>query len=161
MLFSCIVAVAENDVIGRGNQLPWHLPADLRRFKALTMGKPMIMGRKTFDSIGRPLPGRTSIVVSRQPTLSIAGCIVVGSLSEAIAAAGQAPEITLIGGAELFRQALPSIDVIHLTRVHAQVPGDVFFPPLVPAQWRSTLLARHAADENHAYAFSFMELRRE
>ena len=157
---SCVVAVAENGVIGSHNRLPWHLPADLQRFKALTLGKPMIMGRKTWDSIGRPLPGRTSIVVSRQSQLSIEGCIVAGSLEQAIAAAGDVPEIALIGGAELFRVALPDVAVIHLTRVHAQVPGDVYFPALVAEEWTETLIERHEADERHAYAFSFLELRR-
>jgi len=160
MVLSCVVAVAENGVIGSHNGLPWHLPADLQRFKALTMGKPMIMGRKTWDSIGRPLPGRTSIVVSRQPQLAIAGCIVAGSLADAIAAAGDVPEIAVIGGADLFRLALPAVTVIHLTRVHAAVPGDVFFPALLPGEWNETAIERHEADARHAYAFSFLELHR-
>ena len=164
MRLTCVVAAAENGVIGSGNQLPWHLPADLQRFKALTLGKPMIMGRRTWDSIGRPLPGRTSIVVSRQPQLvrlaAVPGCIVVGSLPEAIAAAGPVPEIAVIGGAELFRLALPDTDVIHLTRVHAQVPGDVCFPALRAEEWTETFIARHEADARHAYAFSFVELSR-
>jgi dihydrofolate reductase len=159
-MLSCVVAVARNGVIGNGNQLPWHLPADLKRFKALTLGKPMIMGRKTYESIGRPLPGRTNIVVSRQHDLSIEGCIVAGSLPDAIRLAGAAPEITLIGGAELFSQALATTEVIHLTRVHADVPGDVFFPPLSSLEWHETLVARHEADDRHAYAFSFLELTR-
>ena len=160
MVLTCVVAVAQNGVIGNRNGLPWHLPADLQRFKALTMGKPMIMGRKTWDSIGRPLPGRTSIVVSRQPRLEIPGCIVVGSLPEAIAAAGDVPEIAVIGGADLFRMALPEVGVIHLTRVHADVPRDVFFPELVPGEWSETSLERHPADARHAYDFSFVELQR-
>ena len=160
MVLTCVVAVAQNGVIGNRNGLPWHLPTDLQRFKALTMGKPMIMGRKTWDSIGRPLPGRTSIVVSRQPRLEIPGCIVVGSLPEAIAAAGDVPEIAVIGGADLFRMALPEVGVIHLTRVHADVPGDVFFPELVPGEWSEISLERHPADARHAYDFSFVELQR-
>jgi len=165
---SCVVAVAENGVIGSHNTLPWHLPADLQRFKALTLGKPMIMGRKTYDSIGRPLPGRTSIVVSRQPQLAIPGCIVVTSLQQALAAAadaagdvtGDLPGAAIIGGADLFRLALPDVDVIHLTRVHADVPGDVFFPQLDPHEWSETLIERRAADARHAYAFSFLQLQR-
>jgi dihydrofolate reductase len=157
---SCVVAVAENGVIGSHNQLPWHLPADLQRFKALTLGKPMIMGRKTYDSIGRPLPGRTSIVVSRQASLEIPGCIVVTSLQQALTAAGDAPDVALIGGADLFRLALPDVDVIHLTRVHADVPGDVFFPPLDPDEWIETPIEHHQADARHAYAFSFLQLQR-
>jgi len=159
MQLSCVVAVAANGTIGSRNELPWHLPADLQRFKALTLGKPILMGRKTYDSIGRPLPGRTNIVVTRQQ-LAIPGCVVVGSLPEALAAAGNVPEAALIGGAELFRLALPQVDVIHLTRVHADVPGDVFFPELDPTEWHEILIARHEIDERHAYAFSFLELRR-
>ena len=160
MRLTCVVAVAENGVIGSDNQLPWHLPADLQRFKVLTLGKPMIMGRRTYDSIGRPLPGRTSIVVTRQPQLAIAGCIVVQSLEAALAAAGDSEEASLIGGAELFRLALPQVDVIHLTRVHAQVPGNVLFPELDPQEWTQTLLERHPSDARHAYAFSFLQLQR-
>lgn len=157
---SIVVAVAENGVIGNGNQLPWHLPDDLRRFKELTMGKPMVMGRKTYESIGRPLPGRTSIVVTRQQDLRIDGCIVVNSLAAALDASGEAPEVVIIGGAELFRHALPSVDLIHLTRVHASVPGDTFFPELDPQQWTEVTLARHAADDRHAHAFSCIEMAR-
>jgi dihydrofolate reductase len=160
MRLTCVVAVAENGVIGSHNQLPWHLPADLQRFKALTLGKPMIMGRKTYDSIGRPLPGRTSIVISRQAQLEIPGCIVVDSLDAAIAAAGDVPEAAVIGGADLFRLALPRIDIVHLTRVHAQIPGDIFFPELDPREWQETLLERHESDARHAYACSFLQLQR-
>lgn len=158
-MLSCVVAVAQNGVIGRSNQLPWHLPADLKRFKAMTLGKPIVMGRKTYDSIGRPLPGRTNIVVTRQPR-SIDGCTVVGSLPEAIAAAGQVPEIALIGGAQLFATALPQVRIIHLTRVHADVPGDVFFPALSAHEWQETLLESHEPDERHAYSYSFLTLKR-
>ena len=160
MSCSIVVAVAENGVIGNGNQLPWHLPDDLRRFKELTLGKPMVMGRKTYDSIGRPLPGRTSIVVTRQQGLRIDGCVVVSSLAAALDAAGQAPEVVIIGGAELFRHALSGVDLIYLTRIHASVPGDTFFPELDPQQWRETVLARHPADDRHAHAFSFIVLAR-
>lgn len=159
-MLSCVVAVAQNGVIGRDNQLPWHLPADLRHFKAMTLGKPVVMGRKTFESIGRPLPGRLNIVVTRQPDLQIDGCVVVDSLPAALAAAGDAPETALIGGAELFRLALPQVQIIHLTRVHAAVPGDVFFPELSPGAWQETLLERHEPDERHAYAYSFVTLTR-
>jgi len=155
-----VVAAAENGVIGNANQLPWHLPDDLRRFKELTLGGPMVMGRKTFDSIGRPLPGRTSIVVTRQAGLRIDGCIVVNSLDEALVAAGEVPEVALIGGEELFRHALPRADIIHLTRVHADVPGDTFLPPLDPLQWHAYVLATHPADARHAYAFSYIEMTR-
>lgn len=159
-MIAIIVAVAQNGVIGVANALPWRLPDDLKRFKALSLGKPVVMGRRTFDSIGRPLPGRTNIVVSRQPGLAIDGAIVTGSFDDALAAAGAAPEIVVIGGAEIFRQALPRTDTIHLTRVHARVDGDVFFPELDPAKWRETAVEHHAADERHLYAFSFVTLQR-
>jgi dihydrofolate reductase len=159
-VISLIVAVAENGAIGSDNRLPWHLPDDLKRFKALSLGKPVIMGRRTFDSIGRPLPGRTNIVISRQAGLAIEGVRVVHSLDAALAAAGAVPEIVVIGGAEIFRQVLPRTSTIHLTRVHARVEGDVFFPELEPAQWREAAVEHHAADERHQYAFSFVTLQR-
>jgi dihydrofolate reductase len=159
-MISIIVAVAENGVIGSENRLPWHLPDDLKRFKALSLGKPVVMGRRTFDSIGRPLPGRTNIVISRQARLAIAGVLVTHSLDAALAAAGSVPEIVVIGGAEIFRQVLPRTTTIHLTRVHAGVDGDVFFPKLDPAQWREAAVEHHAADERHQYAFSFVTLQR-
>jgi dihydrofolate reductase len=159
-MISIIVAVAQNGVIGAGNRLPWHLPDDLKRFKALSMAKPIVMGRRTFDSIGKPLPGRTNIVVSRQPGLAIEGTIVTPSLDAALAAAGAVPEVVVIGGAEIFRQVLPRTAVVHLTRVHAQVAGDVVFPELDPGKWRETALEHHAADERHQYAFTFVTLER-
>lgn len=159
-MISIIVAAAENGAIGSGNRLPWHLPDDLKRFKALSLRKPIVMGRRTFDSIGRPLPGRTNIVVSRQLGLAIEGVVVVQSLDAALAAAGSVPEIVVIGGAEIFRQVLPGTDTVHLTRVHAHVAGDVFFPQLDPAQWREAAVEHHAADERHQYAFSFVTLQR-
>jgi len=160
MPLSIIVAVAENGVIGNANALPWRLPDDLKRFKALTLGKPVVMGRKTYDSIGRPLPGRTNIVVSRQSGLQIAGCIVVNCVDAAMAAAGSADEIMLIGGAELYCRALPAVNKIYLTRVHANVPGDTFFPELDSRQWHETPVASHPVDERHAHAFSFINLQR-
>jgi dihydrofolate reductase len=160
VLISIVVAVAENGVIGRDNALPWRLPDDLRRFKELTLGKPIVMGRRTYESIGRPLPGRTNIVVSRQRDLRIEGCVVVGSMDEAIAAAADASEIMLVGGAQLYREVMPMVDRIYLTRVHAPIDGDVRFPALDPKQWRETNIATHAADERHAYSFSFVNLER-
>ncbi|HEX7115327.1 MAG TPA: type 3 dihydrofolate reductase [Steroidobacter sp.] len=159
-MLSLLVAAAENDVIGRQNDLPWRLPDDLKRFKALSLGKPVIMGRRTYESIGRPLPGRTNIVVSRRPDLAIEGCIVVDSLEAAIAVAGEAPEILVIGGAEVFREALPRASRIYLTRVHAHVEGDVHFPALEPDEWREVEVQHHPADERHAHAFSFILLER-
>nr|WP_298728812.1 type 3 dihydrofolate reductase [uncultured Steroidobacter sp.] len=159
-MLSIIVAVADNGVIGSGNQLPWRLPDDLKRFKALSLGKPIVMGRKTFDSIGRPLPGRLNIVISRRSGLEIPGCRVVTSIDEALAAAQPAPEIVIVGGADIYRQVLPSVQVIHLTRVHANVAGDVVFPELQPHEWREVAKEYHPADERHAHAFTFSTLER-
>lgn len=152
--------MARNGVIGRDGALPWRLPDDLRRFKALTMGKPILMGRRTWESIGRPLPGRHSIVVSRQPGLAIEGATVVRSLDEAIRAAGNVSEVCIIGGAELYREALPRTDVIHLTRVHASVEADVFLPAIDATEWEVVTRVDCPADERHAYPCSFLTLRR-
>jgi dihydrofolate reductase len=149
-----IVAVADNGVIGRDNALPWHLPDDLKRFKRLTMGKPMVMGRKTFESIGKPLPGRVNIVVTRDTNYRRDGIIVAHGLDAALHAAGEAPEVMVIGGAELFRSSLPRATRLHLTRVHADVPGDVHWPA-VGNEWRCIERERHEADERHAYACTF------
>jgi dihydrofolate reductase len=159
-LVSLVVATDERGAIGRASGLPWHLPDDLRRFKALTLGKPVVMGRKTWDSIGRPLPGRHNIVITRQAGLALSGTTVVASLEEALAAAGDVPEVCVIGGAEVFRQALPQVDVVHLTRVHATVAADTYLPPLDATAWEEVAREEHAADERHAHAFSFVEFRR-
>lgn len=160
MKLALIVAVADNGVIGQHNDLPWRLPEDLKRFKALTMGKPIIMGRKTFDSIGRPLPGRVNIVISRQSDLALPGCIVASSLSAALVAAGAVEEAVVIGGAEIYRQALPQAQRIYLTQVHAAVAGDTVFPPLDAARWRSIAREDYPADERHVHAYSFVILER-
>ena len=124
-MITLIVAVADNGVIGRDNALPWHLPDDLKRFKRLTLGKPIVMGRKTFESIGKPLPGRQNIVVTRDANYRREGITVVHGIDDAVRAAGEATELMVIGGAELFRLFLPRATRIHLTRVHADVAGDV------------------------------------
>jgi dihydrofolate reductase len=159
-MLTIIVAVADHGVIGSGNRLPWRLPDDLKRFKALSLGKPVVMGRKTYDSIGRPLPGRSNIVVSRQRDLQIAGCTVVPSLAEAMTAAGPAPEVVIVGGADIYRQVLPQVTTIHLTRVHAGIAGDVHFPQLAENEWREVAREYHPADERHAHAFTFSTLAR-
>ena len=160
MRLTIVVAVSENGVIGTGNQLPWRLPDDLKRFKALTMGKPIIMGRKTYESIGRPLPGRRNIVITRQRGMQIEGCVVVGSVGEALAAAEPAEEVILGGGGDLYAQLIDRVTTIHLTRVHVTIAGDVFFPELRAEEWQSTIEGRHAADERHAHAFTFETLTR-
>ena len=159
-LVSIVVAMDERGAIGRDGKLPWRLPEDLKRFKALTIGKPVVMGRKTWQSIGKPLPGRHNIVVTRQRNFGAPEVTVVDSLAAAIAAAGDVPEICIIGGAELYRLALPITDVLHLTRVHATVPADTYFPPIDPGSWHEVARIDRPADDAHAYACSFVELRR-
>jgi dihydrofolate reductase len=159
-VISLVVAATENDVIGRDNGMPWHLPDDLKYFKARTMGKPMLMGRKTFESIGKPLPGRTSLVLTRDATWRADGVVVVGSLDEALAWARNVPELCAIGGAEIFRLVLPLARRLFLTRIHAAVPGDTFLPKIDLNEWREVERAEHPADDRHAYAMSFITLDR-
>lgn len=154
-----VVAVARNGVIGRGNALPWHLPDDLRHFKELTLGKPILMGRRTWDSLGRPLPGRRNIVLSRDPGCQPTGAIVVRSLAEARAAAGPG-SLMVIGGAELYRLCLPLARVLHLTEVDADVDGDVRFPEWERAEWREVDRRAYPADARHALPYSFVTLER-
>jgi dihydrofolate reductase len=154
-----VVAAAENDVIGRGNQLPWHLPADLRHFKSLTLGKPVLMGRKTYESIGKALPGRTNIVLSRSAAFTPRDCIVVRTLEEARAAAGAQP-LMVIGGADIYRQCLPFASRIHLTLIHARIDGDTLFAAWRGAEWDASSCERHEPDDKNAYAYSFITLER-
>jgi dihydrofolate reductase len=155
VIVSLIVAAADNGVIGRDNALPWHLPEDLKRFKRLTLGKPIVMGRKTFESIGKPLPGRQNIVVTRDANYRRDGVTVVHSADAALAAAGAAPEIMVIGGADLFRMFLPRAQRVHLTRVHGDVAGDIHWAPLDAARWQRTAAEEHPADERHSHAMTF------
>lgn len=159
-LVSIIVAMDERSAIGRAGGLPWRLPEDLRRFKALTLGKPVVMGRRTWDSIGNPLPGRHNIVVTRRHGLELGGATVVGSFAQALAVAGAVPEVCVIGGADIYRAALPVTDVLHVTRVHATFEADTFFPPLDPARWIEIAREDRPADERHAWPYSFCELHR-
>lgn len=156
-LVSIIVATDERGAIGMDGGLPWRLPDDLRRFKALTLGKPVVMGRKTWDSIGRPLPGRHNIVITRQAGLELPGATVVASFGQALAAAGDVPEVCIIGGAEIYRLALPHTDVIHRTRVHATVSADTYFPALVPDEWDEQVRAEHPVDDRHSFAYAYVE----
>jgi len=150
-----IVAVADSGVIGRDNTLPWHLPDDLRHFKRQTLGKPVLMGRKTCDSLGKPLPGRQNIVLTRDTNYHRDGVTVVHDVDAALAAAGEAPEVMVIGGAELFRVLQPRAGRVHMTRVHGNIAGDVFWPPLDPRDWQLTGSEPHPADERHAHAMTF------
>jgi dihydrofolate reductase len=156
-----IVAAAENDVIGRGNSLPWRLPADLRRFKALTLGKCVLMGRKTYESIGRALPGRTNLVLSRSPEFAPGDCTVVATLEAARIAAGTACTLMVIGGAEIYRLCLPLASRIHLTLVHTRIEdGDAFFGGWRSPEWRESGRERHEPDDKHSSAYSFVTLDR-
>lgn len=160
MKISIIVAMAANGVIGNDNELPWHLPADLKHFKQTTMGKPILMGRKTWESIGRPLPGRTNIVITRDSAYSATGCIVVNSIEAALAAAGEQDEVMVIGGAELYRQVLPCADTIYLTRIHASFDGDTRFPEISDTEWQQLERIDHEADEKNLQDYSFIRLER-
>ncbi len=160
MIRSLVVAMARNRVIGRDNALPWRLPEELAHFKRVTMGHPIVMGRRTWESIGRPLPGRQNIVVTRTPGYAAPGCTVVASLEEAWRAAGDAAEVCIIGGTTLFEETLPIADRIHLTEVEAEVEGDTWFPEFDRSQWSEREVARHPADGRHAYPFRILQLDR-
>jgi len=152
--------MARNGVIGRDNTLPWRLPDEMAHFRRVTMGKPVVMGRRTWESLRKPLAGRANVVVTRQSGYEAPGAAVVHSLDEALKAAGDATEICVIGGATLYAEALPIASVIHLTEVDADVEGDTHFPPLDRSAWTETEIARHPADDRHAYPFRTLELRR-
>ena len=152
-----VVAASTNNVIGRAGKLPWRLPEDLRRFRELTMGRPVVMGRRTFESIGRPLPGRRNIVVSRKTGLKIDGCEVVNSPEAAlsVARAVEPGEVMIIGGEQLYNKLLPHTTRIHMTRVHATIEGDAFFPALRPDEWTAVWSEPHPATHDHPLAFTF------
>lgn len=160
-MIAIVVAVAENNVIGKDNQLIWHLPADLKHFKQTTMGHPILMGRKTYESIGKPLPGRTSIVITRQEDYKAEGCIVVNSVKEAIEEAKQLDEQAhIIGGAEIYRQSLDLTDTIYLTRIHHSFDGDTYFPEIKAEEWETVSEEHHEPDEKNKYSYSFIKLAR-
>jgi len=160
MRLSLVVAMARNRVIGRDNALPWRLPADLAHFRKVTMGHPVVMGRRTFESIGKALPGRRNIVITHNREYAAPGCIVVNSLDEAWKAAGNAEEVCVIGGTTLFDETLLLADVIHLTEVGSDVEGDTFFPEFDRSEWNEKEIARQPADERHAYPLRILELTR-
>jgi dihydrofolate reductase len=157
MITSIIVAASENNVIGKDNRLPWHLPADLKYFKNTTWAMPIIMGRKTFESIGKPLPGRHNIVITRNKDYKADGATVVSNLNDAVKAAesNDVNEFFIIGGAELFNSMLDQAQRIYLTRVHANIDGDVFFPALNEEKWKLVSEKNMEADEKNEYALSF------
>ncbi|CAG5069704.1 IS1595 family transposase ISSsu9 [Dyadobacter sp. CECT 9623] len=162
MEIAIIVAVSDNGVIGKDNQLLWRLPDDLKRFKQLTLNHPMIMGRKTFESIGKPLPGRTSIVVTRNPDFDYEGIIVAHSLEAAIALAAETErdEVFIIGGGELYKQAQPLADRLYVTEVHTEIDGDTYFQIAKPESWQETERSVHEHDERHSLKFEFVNYAR-
>jgi len=160
-LISIIAAMTDDRVIGINNSLPWKLPSDMKWFRQHTLGKPILMGRKTFESFGaRPLPERTNIVVTRDQAYQAEGAIVVHSIDEALQAAGDAEEIMIIGGASFYQQMLPRARRMYLTRVHTKVTGDAWFPEFDQSQWRQVERIDCEADERNAYAHSFIILER-
>lgn len=150
---SVIAAVASNRTIGLDNTLPWHLPEDLKHFRQLTMGHHIIMGRKTFESLGRLLPGRTTVIVSRQSGYAAEGAITAGSLREAVAACGSDGEVFVIGGAELYREALTLADRLYVTEVHAEFKGDAYFPEYDREAWREETRESHVSADGLAFSF--------
>lgn len=154
-----IAAMGNDRVIGINNRLPWHLPADFKHFKALTIGKPVLMGRRTFESIGRPLPGRRNIVVTRDTRFQPEGAIVVPSIDEALARAAPAPEIMVIGGASFYEQMLPRAQRLYLTFVHGAFEGDAYFPPWSTQEWKEIERQDHPA-EGGDLSYSFVTLER-
>ncbi len=159
-MISIIAALAENRVIGVNNTLPWRLPNDLKHFRRLTTGHAIILGRKNYESIGKPLPERTNIVITRNRDFRADGCLVAHSLDEALVLTGNDPEIFVIGGAEIYRAALARTNRLYLTRVHATITGDTHFPEFDETEWREISRERHERDERHAYAYSFVVLER-
>lgn len=161
MTIALIAAMGRNRVIGRGGALPWRLPADLRHFRRLTTGKPVLMGRKTFESIGRPLPERTNIVITRRFGYHAEGCVVFSDLEAAFEAFRNSPELMVIGGGSIYGQALPRASRIYLTVINADFDGDAFFPQIDMSSWRETARSDHAADSNNGYDYSFTVLERQ
>ena len=162
-IISLIVAMDKNGLIGAGNQVPWRLPDDMKQFRAITMGKPVIMGRKTYESIPdrfRPLPGRTNIILTRQTGYEAPGCVITHTLTAALKAAEDAPEVMVIGGGTIYEQFFAQADRIYLTLIDGQFLGDVFLPQFDTAMWEEKSRVYHDQDPNHSYSFSFILLER-
>ena len=162
MIKSIMVARSDNHVIGKDNQLPWRMPADLRYFKQTTMGHYCIMGRKTFESVDNPLPGRTNVIITRQLEYHAEGCVVVHDLEEAFRQSEEQAqaEIFILGGAEIYKQALDVVDRIYLTEIKTTVDGDTFFPKIDYTQWKETKREEHSADEKNPYDYAFVVLEK-
>jgi dihydrofolate reductase len=154
-MITLIAAAAENNALGKDNDLLWHLPNDFKRFKEITSGHHIIMGRKTFESFPKPLPNRTHIIITRQKEYLVENCIVVHSLEDAIAIAPQNEEVFIIGGAQIYEQSIPLADKIDLTRVHTSLDADAFFPEFDTSEWNLVFSEKHFKDEKHQYDFTF------
>lgn len=157
-IISAIFAMSENRVIGKDNKIPWYLPADFKHFKNITNGHPIIMGRKTYESIGRPLPNRTNIIITRDKTYKVDGCVVVNSLTAALDTAKSLDheEIFIIGGAEIYKQSMKILNRLYLTIIHANIDGDTFLPELPDANWKEFSKEQHLRDEKNIYDYSFL-----
>ena len=158
---SLIVAMDDNRLIGSNNDLPWQMPADLAFFKRTTMGKPIIMGRKTFASIGRPLPGRRNIVITRDSGFSATGCEIANGIEAALSLCSEAEEVMLIGGASLYQQTIDQATRLYITRIHHSFEGDTWFPEIDLGLWKQESREDHDADHDNPYAYSFMKFVRE
>ncbi|MEH0671554.1 type 3 dihydrofolate reductase [Vibrio owensii] len=159
MIISMIAAMADNRIIGKDNQMPWHLPADFAWFKRCTMGKPVVMGRKTFESIGRPLPGRLNIVISRDASLSIEGVTTVTSIEQALEVAGEVEEVMIIGGGAIYAACLPMANKLYVTHIEAEIDGDTQFPDW-GTEFKETYSEAYQADEKNAYSMRFTILEK-
>lgn len=160
MLISMIAAMANERVIGRNNQMPWHLPADLKHFKAMTLGKPVLMGRKTYESIGRPLPQRTNYVLTRDKSWSAPGVIVIHDFEQAILAEQDTEELVIMGGGELYRRFLSRANRLYLTFIDLETEGDTFFPDYQEELWERSSVETHIADERNPHNYTFVQLER-
>ncbi len=160
MIVNLIVAIDEKNGIGKDNKLPWHLPADLKHFKTLTTGHSILMGRKTFDSIGKALPNRRNIVISRQQDLIVEGAEVVQSLQDAFKLCVDEKEVFVIGGAQIFEQSLPFADILYLTVIHHNFDADTFFPEIEKNTWIKESSIRHEADDKNIYSYTFIKYRK-
>lgn len=160
MKISLIVAMASNRAIGLNNQIPWHLSADLKKFKKITMGAPILMGRKTYESIGRPLPGRSNIIISRNPEYRQAGCLVFNDIEQALESCRDRDEVFVIGGSDFYRSMLAVADTLYLTQIHREFPGDTFFPELDASQWIEVEREDIQDDPDVAFSYSFLKLEK-
>lgn len=160
MKISLIVAFDENRLIGNNNALPWHLPADLKHFKNITMGHTMIMGRKTFDSIGKPLPGRVSMIITRQKDYKVEGCIVVNTMEEALKKCNDQEEVFIIGGAQIFECTLPIATDLYITKIHHAFTGDTHFPEISEKEWEQISEVTNERDEKNEWPYSFIHYKK-